>query len=779
MRLAMPSNSPAVRRGAAPRRDSAHGGSQIVFNYLPVQYRPGRFSAGVMPYEAAEQLRRLRDDLAGTHVVIRSGDTIVCVPVVPDAPTIGSEQEFNTEADSVVVTSLLQAALRRVLTEGWNFRLRKFAPLVFVSRIPGRDLLEAAASGTNVEGLHVYPEYRLDVRRRGPAGTPGILVGIKARYEIDLPVSELLRRGVRVEGRYVLAVDHDVPVQPNTDLSARRRLVGMVEVVVGDRLRLTDSSGQSEIPASEAWLEPRRDVFHDMLAIAAGSGYRRIESRLNEAAFKLSGAEGRYERTKEIADGLGRHSPLTIAVGVQASIGEPAGSTSRISTRRLDSPTFVFDLSGDKTHRYPRQGLERYGPFDSEMFTPKTPSVAVVTPQQFKGSAEEFMHAFLHGVPGKEAFSQGFIRKYRLTDCKVTFTVFDGGAQDAGAYRQACLTALEAIKPDLAIVLVSQEQEHLYGDASPYMVSKSTFMSQGVPVQEVQVETIRDADRASTLSTIALACYAKLGGTPFVIGTSHRAMAHELVIGIGRSDVQTSRLGGSQRFVGITTVFSSDGNYMLSNASKQAPYEQYPQELLRTLRTCIQDVMARHAWQPDDTIRLIFHVFKPLKDRETRAVKELVEELTKDYAGVDFAFLHVGNDHDWMMFDLRSAGTRRRGQVTGRAVPARGHAVQVSRSEMLISVTEPADMKLPLQGAPRPLKIKLHKGSTFTDLDYLAGQVFRFTALSWRRFYPASQPVTILYSELIAGLLGQLRDVTNWNPDMISAMPLRWSRWFL
>jgi argonaute-like protein implicated in RNA metabolism and viral defense len=72
----------------------------------------------------------------------------------------------------------------------------------------------------------------------------------------------------------------------------------------------------------------------------------------------------------------------------------------------------------------------------------------------------------------------------------------------------------------------------------------------------------------------------------------------------------------------------------------------------------------------------------------------------------------------------------------------------------------------------------VHPESTFTDLDYLAAQVFRFTAMSWRRPYPSSQPVTILYSDLIAGLLGQLRQVTNWNSDMISTK-LRWSRWFL
>jgi hypothetical protein len=64
-----------------------------------------------------------------------------------------------------------------------------------------------------------------------------------------------------------------------------------------------------------------------------------------------------------------------------------------------------------------------------------------------------------------------------------------------------------------------------------------------------------------------------------------------------------------------------------------------------------------------------------------------------------------------------------------------------------------------LQGLPRPLRLKLHRESTFSDLEYLAGQVLRFTALSWRRPYPSGQPVTITYSDLVANLLGQLRHV--------------------
>ncbi|MCA1681943.1 MAG: stem cell self-renewal protein Piwi domain-containing protein, partial [Actinobacteria bacterium] len=134
---------------------------------------------------------------------------------------------------------------------------------------------------------------------------------------------------------------------------------------------------------------------------------------------------------------------------------------------------------------------------------------------------------------------------------------------------------------DLAVVITSADQEHLTGNASPYLVAKATFMSQGVPVQEFQVENIDRDDIAHLLNTMALACYAKLGGTPYVISVPRRPMAQELVFGIGSAHVRRNRMSPPDRFVGITTVFNSDGNYLVSNASREAPYEQYPQELLR------------------------------------------------------------------------------------------------------------------------------------------------------------------------------------------------------
>ena len=777
--------SPSAQLAPAPR---AATGTRLIFNFLPVTFDDGPIKAWTVPFESSGQLDALRRRLAETHAVVKLNQTgrIACVPFVSDAQIEGDPQRFATSGrDLFIAAHLLQAALGRTMVSASQpFLLTRFPPgrVAFVSRSRHRDLMVAAAKGaTGLEGLHVYPEYSLEVRRSGPLDQPGILVGLKGRFEIDWSVSDLLTRRLDVAGRYVLAVCDDSPLEPFEDPARRRRLFGRVERVDGETLTVAGASGSVDVPASAVWLEPTKHNFNDVLELLAGGSYQPVANRLEHGLFGLTGAEGRMSYTHRFADWLVKLGPLTIADGVRATIGYPMGgegSKTVVPSRQLTEPTFVFDLGGNKTDPYPSTGLNRFGPYDGEGFTPKSPRIAVLAPRQYQGRVEELITSFRDGIPNSP-YAKGFLRKFHLIGGDITRVWFDGEVSDAAVYKQACRELLsKAERPHLAIVLVSEQQQHLTGNDSPYLVAKSMLMSEGVPVQVFRLEKMGRPDLAHLLNTMSVACYAKLSGTPYVIKTVAHPMAQELIIGMGSAHVSPSRMQPPDRYVGITTVFTADGHYRVSNVSREALYEQYAAELLNALRTCIEDVKARNGWQPHDTIRLIFHVFKDLKDAEAQAVKTLVQGLTTEYASVEFAFLHIIEDHDWMMYDLSSSGAGEGRKVKGKCVPARGHTIPISRSQMLITTTGPRELKVATHGAPQPLLIQLHRESTFTDLDYLAGQVFRFTALSWRRLYPSSTPVTTVYSNLIARLLGQLRSVRNWNSE-ITSTKLRESRWFL
>jgi argonaute-like protein implicated in RNA metabolism and viral defense len=306
-------------------------------------------------------------------------------------------------------------------------------------------------------------------------------------------------------------------------------------------------------------------------------------------------------------------------------------------------------------------------------------------------------------------------------------------------------------------------------------------MSQGAPVQEIEIETIRD-DRGKPwiLNNMALAVYAKLGGIPWVL-TSTPGMTHELIFGIGSARIQTKRLSESERVVGITTVFNGDGNYLLYNVSKDVPYEEYQSTLLQSLKDCLEEIKARYGWQPGDNVRLIFHQsFKKYRDVEAQAVKKFVQSIT-DF-NVEYAFVHISTTHQWNIFDTQSDGAdyweNYKKFVKGKYVPMRGYCIPLGPQTALLTLTGPQQLKTHLQGCPDPILISIHRESTFTSQEYLISQIYKFTFMSWKSFFPSTMPVTIAYSDMIANLMGQLKPVQNWNPEILTTK-LRESRWFL
>lgn len=97
-----------------------------------------------------------------------------------------------------------------------------------------------------------------------------------------------------------------------------------------------------------------------------------------------------------------------------------------------------------------------------------------------------------------------------------------------------------------------------------------------VPVQDFTIELLTQSDYSLgySLNNMSLACYAKMGGVPWLLKSSP-TLSHELVIGIGSANIVQERGAHNQRIMGITTVFSGDGSYIVSSTSKAVVPEAY------------------------------------------------------------------------------------------------------------------------------------------------------------------------------------------------------------
>jgi hypothetical protein len=767
-----------------------------VLNFSPVQFDDAEITVGCLPFgkDGKQVMEELRREHNSTHVFRREGpDTILAVSVAAGATLIGDPRTIRLKQNLGLAAVLIQNALLTYLA-GRGRRVFSYNPMRFIA---ADDLLRQINGISPPDWLAVPIQYEVAIRpihffRRD--SFIAAMVDVRTALVVERSALELIQDGQSLEGVYVgRRIQGDDP-----RIAPRLELLGRVKAVEGSRLRLTDSRDKIEtVEAGEVW--PERRVFAESLAHAFGDRAPRVAELLEREQTALRYGPTRLARIKKAVDFLAgtRHE---MAPGVSFKFGSLLDSGSDLfpGLESAPRPTYIFDEGGSKTDRWNDGGLNQYGPYTARVFTPNRPRICVVCQQSMKGQVEQFLHKFTHGIQlppapaprnrnqpikrPKNYFEKGFRRKYALQDVEYEFFLADDSSVEA--YRKACQRALQkhgnGQKWDLAFVQIEASFHDLPVNRNPYFVSKSSFLSLQIPVQEFQIEKARKPDRELmyVLNTMSLAAYAKLNGIPWLL-KANPAIAHELVIGLGSARVGESRLGEHERFVGITTVFSGDGNYHLSNVSKAVSMSEYHSTLLETLRDAILKVKNDMNWQPKDHVRLVFHAtFKQFSREEVQSIKTLLNGLG-DY-DVEYAFVHVAEDHPYILFDKAQSGvsdyeTRR---TKGVYAPERGKYLELGKRDVLLSLTGPQEVKRPEDGTPRPLLLSLHPDSTFTDMTYLTRQVFTFSCHSWRSFMPGSVPVTIQYSDLIANALGHLSLLDRWNPEVMLGR-IGKTRWML
>ncbi|MEJ1930717.1 Piwi domain-containing protein, partial [Nostoc sp. NIES-2111] len=745
---------------------------------------------GSSKYQDREHLQKLRVQYAGTHIFYRNKNQILSVAIAPEKEPLGESVEKIWLSQNL----FLSAALIRASLVNYIYSLGRkllgYEPIQFISNLDKDNFLNQVLpeGSQTVPWLSIKPLYTAAVRTVNFDYQPlslGLVLDVKTTRWINLPCNKLLEKGVSITGLYVsqLVPSNDYRMTP------RLRLLGRVQAVKGEELTLTDSRlSITTINASQVFLEPRIEAFNRCLEHLFGEDVYLIKQQLDAQLAIFRSGPSRLEKLISVIQYLAKQT-LELVPGTTFTF-EPFLTEANPKTFpkvcTAPSTTYVFDSTGEKTDIWNDRGLNKYGPYTTPTFTPSKPRVCVICQKHRKGRVEQFLYKFKNGVTvpnlKHQPFDKGAIRKYHLEGFTYEFFLADDST--SVAYDRAIRQALRyqhqhGFKWDLALVQIEEIFHQLYGDSNPYLTTKAAFLVEQIPVQEFEIETI-DVSNYSlcyVLNNIGLAIYAKLGGIPWLI-KANPTIAHELVFGLGSAYINEGRLGDRERVVGITTVFSGDGNYRLANLSQAVPFTEYAESLLQSLQDTISKIKRTLNWQAGEHIRLIFHSFKPLRDAEAEAVKKLMEEMG-DY-NVDYAFIHLIDDHPYILFNELEAGIwdRENHSYKGVYAPRRGEFFRLSQSEVLLTLKGAKELKRPQDGIPQPILLRLHKSSTFQDTTYLTRQVFTFACHSWQSFFPSPIPVTIVYSKLIARMLGQLGTVSSWNPNVMLGR-IGETRWFL
>jgi hypothetical protein len=757
----------------------------LVLNGFEIEL-PEEIDVVVRPLPSPSDVKAERERLGEHWFVHWLGGELYAIRLKPGGPNVAGEQRRLKVADHPwFLRSRLDDVIATVFPQYEALRQRPFSFLA-----QREEIVQAAAEAAHVshpllDGFRILPRFTMNAKIVEPRDGDirlGLFVTLSMRYEIAAELSALQQAGVDLGGLYLVRRQAQ---------AGERRLVGRIDRLDADGVHLAEATGESLVAAADVRLEGSLESFSRCLRTLVGEQYGRLHNAIDdvEAKFRLG------PDFDKVVDRMGmflrKKSPIALAPGCEAKVGARfrlKNEGDRTSIYKAPPVEYVYDRAGAQRSDYAWPGLQTSGPYDRSTFAKKSPRILVVCPTTTEGKVEVFLKALRDGMPPPQtAFPNGFAKTFGLVNpefvrCPVRL---NGLAPDKveAAYRGAIEAHLaKDATIDAGIIVLLDEHAHLPPLQNPYIRTKALLLTLGVPTQEVRMATVtqRPASLQYTLQNFSISLYAKLNGTPWTVDQD-RAISDEIVIGMGVAELSGSRMTSRQRFVGITTVFGGDGTYLLGAASRECAFEDYASAVQDSMVAVLEDVRNRNNWQAGDTVRVIFHAHKPLKRDDVAQIAFACAKQVGAAQTLQMAFITVSHDHPFYLFDPKEPGVPLfRGSDIKKGVfaPARGTIARIGRSTRLLAVNSHKLIKRANSPLPKPLLINLHPDSTFSDLDYLAEQVLKFTALSWRSTLPAGTPVTIFYSERIAELLARLRLVPDWSAAALT-VKLRWSRWFL
>lgn len=762
----------------------------LYLNGFKIEFSSSTFTAYVRDFSDPKQLKEFREPIKDEWFTHWRGGKLYGIPRVERPKSqIGDESVLScADFDHLhVLAARINACLPGCFPKYEAFRHKPFAFLgrrvEFVSKITrGWNKVEPL-----VKHFKIRPKFELDARiieLQDGETEIGIILEVNTRWDIYAPIDQLQGAGIDLRGLHVVRRNFT---------PGQQRLVGRIDSVDGSYIRLSEAYGDiTTICVDEVWLEGNRASFSRCLSTLLGSRFEEFENFRDVEQSGLLNGPGFSQLLNKMEQELKKVSPIQLTKDLTCSIKAPLQLTNTEEYHTvipLESSQYCFDPSRTKRNAYAWPGLERYGPYDRESFPKRTPRILVVCPDTVAGRVSQAVRMFRDGISSAErsVYEKGFADTFYLVNPEfitLPIPIFEnnGGNPPAQVYRRTLEDHLAwDTMYDAAITVILDEHAKLPDLDSPYLHSKATLLSNGIPVQGIRQSTITASPHSLQYSfqNIAVALYAKMGGIPWTIDHG-LTVDDEIVIGMGTAELSGSRFEQRHRHIGITTVFRGDGNYLLANLSRECAYEQYPEVLKESTVDVLKEIKQRNNWRPGDTIRVVFHAFKPLKNIEVaEIVKTCINEVGREQ-NIEFAFLTVSFAHPFKLLDTSQRGIKRKqgGPPKGKFAPERGMMTQLGRYTRLLCINGPTLIKRPTSPLPSPILVHRHKESTYRDLPYLTEQVLKFTALSWRSTLPTTRPVTIYYSELIAELLARLQVIPGWSP-MILNTKLRTSKWFL
>ena len=762
-------------------------------NIIPLELGFERFSVNRVPYSEST-LQAYRKQFNSTHSFFKNGSHIYISNKSGEDFQEGAIFEFNIYEQPEITLSLIRHIFFKTFLERFKDRTPlSFHPFRILSARQADDWIHDLMPQSLKHRLGYTKQIEIQSRLLEINNQKQfvLIFNIERKWIFNLNCMELLEHKFDPIG-YEVIHSEQIPGLDNI-LAPNEEFIGKIKEINDGKAIIETDAETKEISLEEIFLKKTNYNIKSFLSQTQNEAFsEKIMAKIKSDNKENIKHKTQWEEIRKIADTFIWTIPKVADEkilyfnkdGFSFTISQqPVNFESSFD---LKNPTFIYDKAGVKTNNTsPDFGLSNYGPYDSNVFHIKSPNILAICHKNNRGRFTNFLKSVFDGIPDSKYFKKGLKGKFELHE--IVNQVVEISEYEEDEYKRA-LGMVEESKPDL--VIVELEDNSKINDPTLYYRIKAIMLTREIPVQAILKSKI-DNYNEFILNSLALQIYAKLGGIPWVLKSS-MSVDREIVIGIGHSIIRKGTYAGvgQDRVVGITTFFSSDGQYLLSNKAKDVDYDQYFYELLKSLKDSLDELKKANNWKTGDTIRLIFHIFKQIKNVEFDVVAKLIKSYPE--FKIQFAFVTVGKNHPYLLFDHsggKPAYKNGREYKVGELVPNRGANLKIDKYTCLVQMLGSKDIKSDWHGASNPLQIRIRipignedisdlEPLLFTDIQYIVQQIYSFTYLSWRNYLPSEHPATMLYSELIAKQLGRLRKIEGWTPEVLN-FTLKTKKWFL
>jgi len=391
-----------------------------------------------------------------------------------------------------------------------------------------------------------------------------------------------------------------------------------------------------------------------------------------------------------------------------------------------------------------RKGLKQFGPYDAALLPQSQISCGLIYPS----GMESLKQSFINGLIDGEGNFPGFDRMFRIP---LIIGAEQGIKYGSESEVRRAISSVVNQPLDLVFILAPVTGGRFYS------MIKRELLGNGIPSQVVMDGKIQPSDgRQWVLENLALASYAKIGGTPWVVANPEKK--NQLILGVSRAQ------DASKKFlVGFVTVFTSEGDFlMMHSGAPVIEWERYADGLKSLILESVEEYQSKKG-VPEE---IILHFHKRPGERELRAIESALKSLGKP---IPYALMHLNDSSNFRLFDSTSS----------TFIPEAGIRVDLSQHQSILLLDGLVNGKRRRQGVPNVLDISLDKRSTLPSSIFsrLTQQVFNFSRLNWRGFNSTASPVTLLYSKLISKMMIEV-GTENWN-QIVASGKLRDKSWFL